>query len=597
MRGHSALKCFRAHMLRACALVLVMASEGMAFVVLKSNHQHDTGLGFSSMRHFFAMRNSMATVKSWRMTGMAAGGPKSLMWFRGRFRGRNHSTVLRGMLGGGGGDDGGVAEKHSNETGNLKQSALGAVGAAILLIAGTTVGGGFLALPYVVAPAGFAPSAATLVGVWLFFMAQSMVVVEILCNLAKSSGRKGVGMTAAAGSVFGRVGEVCITALIVVLTKATIVSQISKGASILAPYTAVFVPLGYSVSCALITCTIALVVFGGGLRLATNLNSVLTALFAISAVFLFLVGAPHAQWARLAASNNWAVASGAIPTMLQLLVYGEILPSVCALLHYNLRLIRIAIVLGSSLPLIVEVAWAALGLALVQGGPLLVDPVDVLLSASPVRPQLLVLAVSAITTTVIGSFLALQSVFDDIAASLSKPRTTSTTEPSLLRSSPPDNPDNPGPQPQPQSLPPTANPTTTTWTLSRSRPESTARRVLAAAIISLPSMCIAASSPSLFLAAIDFAGSYPVVLLWGVAPPLIALSLRRNVARQPQHGGGPESQTGDGTGKREGGEGKGKPSIEYEASAGPSAWVGTLGAASCLLLVANAVRDVLALLR
>ena len=40
----------------------------------------------------------------------------------------------------------------------------GSVGAAILLIAGTTVGGGFLALPSVVAPTGFLPSAIVLTG-------------------------------------------------------------------------------------------------------------------------------------------------------------------------------------------------------------------------------------------------------------------------------------------------------------------------------------------------------------------------------------------------------------------------------------------------
>ena len=146
----------------------------------------------------------------------------------------------------------------------------GSVGAAILLIAGTTVGGGFLALPSVVAPTGFLPSAIVLTGtlsvacmpclylagsvsgismhvlaflharawtgVWLFFVAQSMVVVEVLCDESGISGRAGAGMTAVARRVFGRAGEVAITSLIVILTQATIVSQISKAGSILAPY-------------------------------------------------------------------------------------------------------------------------------------------------------------------------------------------------------------------------------------------------------------------------------------------------------------------------------------------------------------------------
>ena len=129
------------------------------------------------------------------------------------------------------------------DSGNATVAA-GSVGAAMLLIAGTTVGGGFLALPYVVAPAGFLPSALSLLAIWLFFIAQSFVVVEILTTTAMARGRKGVGMTAVAGSVLGRVGEVAVTALIVVLTKATLVSQISKAGSILAPHVSLPATLG-----------------------------------------------------------------------------------------------------------------------------------------------------------------------------------------------------------------------------------------------------------------------------------------------------------------------------------------------------------------
>ena len=148
----------------------------------------------------------------------------------------------------------------------------GSISAAILLIAGTTVGGGFLALPYVVAPAGFAPSAVTLCGIWLYFIAQSMVVVELLCNVSASTGRSGVGITAVAGDVFGQLGRVVITMLIVVLTKATIVSQISKAGTILSPYigplaTAAAAVSGggghatYVMGCAATTMLMALVVF------------------------------------------------------------------------------------------------------------------------------------------------------------------------------------------------------------------------------------------------------------------------------------------------------------------------------------------------
>ena len=136
---------------------------------------------------------------------------------------------------------GGIEE--GRDSGNATEEP-GSIGAAMLLIAGTTVGGGFLALPYVVAPAGFLPSALSLFAIWLFFIAQSFVVVELLSDTAMARGRKGVGMTAVAGSALGRFGEVAVTVLIVVLTKATLVSQISKAGSILAPHLSLHASFG-----------------------------------------------------------------------------------------------------------------------------------------------------------------------------------------------------------------------------------------------------------------------------------------------------------------------------------------------------------------
>ena len=52
------------------------------------------------------------------------------------------------------------------------------------------------------------------------------------------------------------------------------------------------------------------------------------------------------------------------------------------------------------------------------------------------------------------------------------------------------------------------------------------RPVVAALAITIPPTLIAAISPSIFLQAIDFAGSYPILLLYGILPPVMALKLR-----------------------------------------------------------------------
>ena len=133
---------------------------------------------------------------------------------------------------------------------------------AALLIAGTTVGGGFLALPVAVAPIGFAPAAVTLFAVWAFFLAQSFVVVECLSsgqrrpisNNSSSTryslnvidrsendkyelyaGASSCGVAAAARKAFGRKGEVAAAVLLLVIVEATLVSQLSRAGSLIAP--------------------------------------------------------------------------------------------------------------------------------------------------------------------------------------------------------------------------------------------------------------------------------------------------------------------------------------------------------------------------
>ena len=104
------------------------------------------------------------------------------------------------------------------------------------------------------------------------------------------------------------------------------------------------------------------------------------------------------------------------------------------------------------------------------------------------------------------------------------------------------------------------------------------RRLASAAMVALPSLLVAASSPSVFLKAIDFAGSYPVLLLWGVLPPAMALAMRRADRRKRL---GLSNTGGDigGIGRR------------HVPSGGPALWLLALMAGSLGLVGMSAVPD------
>lgn len=362
-----------------------------------------------------------------------------------------------------------------------KQPNRSRIVSAALLIAGITVGGGFLALPTVVAPVGFFPSALTLVGVWVFLGAQALMMVEVLCRVHRDLKKGGQstppGVAAAARATFGKTGEYLITFLLVLVVEATLISQISRAGMM-------FPPSLYRVGCSLAALSVATVIFGPGSKnqrenIATSLNSILTVVFFTMAILLFVLGVPAAEWSRLSTVQNYKSLPQVVPTFLQLLVYGEILPSICQYLNFQKRPIRWAIGLGSILPLILELGWAALGSGLnPNASGSLQDPVALLLQTGPIQTPLFCLALSAILTTILGSYLALESTIKD-------------------------------------TLPVPSN-------------GKRHSRFLSASLIVLPALAIASISPSLFLQAIDFAGSYPVLLLWGIGPPAMAMRLRHN---------------------------------------------------------------------
>lgn len=212
---------------------------------------------------------------------------------------------------------------------------------AACLIAGTTVGGGFLALPAVVAPSGFFPSASALIGVWAYFWLQSMVVVECLLRTRRQSDETSTsaGIAATARFAFGPIGESFTVALLVLLVEATLVSQLSRAGSLLFRDQ-------YRFGVAATALSMAALVFGSkNNKIIANLNSALTAIFVAMAVSLFASGAPAADWSHLSLGSNWNHLPTAIPTFLQLLVYCEILPTICQFLDYNLLHVRWAITL------------------------------------------------------------------------------------------------------------------------------------------------------------------------------------------------------------------------------------------------------------
>ena len=318
---------------------------------------------------------------------------------------------------------------------------------------------------------------------------------------------RGASVASVAKARLGRTCEAAVRALFLVLMGTTLVSQLAKAGALLAPF------VGHSYAAGSCVGAVAMGCVSYGPK-APRTNAALSAGFAAALAALFVAGFPAAQWSRLGRAS-YPAAAALLPTALQLLVFAEIVPTVCDLLGRDPGRVRKAVVLGGALPFVLETAWSALGLALVPwdaaAGTLRSDPVNVLLAGGAggtVAASLAALAACAIGTTVIGTLLAVDHLAQDT-------------------------------------------------------PFFRSRKWLARGLSVGAPLLVALAGPGVYFSAIDWAGSYPVALLWCVFPPVTLLKQRREGRRR----------------------GSGSPRL-----AGPDGIVGALGALGVAFLAWRGLR-------
>jgi len=339
---------------------------------------------------------------------------------------------------------------------------------ASALVVGTGVGGGFLAVPYTTAAAGCLPSSLLMVGLWSFILAQAFIVVDVIISASKKAGRP-VSFATVAGETFGPMGAAGVCGLFLMLMLLTHVSQFAKGGELLAS----MLHLPYAAGVLLVAAGLSGFAQLGPARVVTCANTMLTVGFMAAVSALFTVGAPLMQWDRLTRCD-WGACADQMPAVLQILIFLEVLPTVCRTVNFDRARARRVLVVGALILLSLNLGWSILGMGLVAwSGGSMSDPVEVLLqTGGAISGVLKVLSLCAISTTVVGTNLSLQSFFNDAPGSRNS------------------------------------------WRL---------RGLLNLLAIAGP-VLLAVSSPDIFFKALGLQGAYPLTILWGCLPPLIAVA-------------------------------------------------------------------------
>jgi len=216
-----------------------------------------------------------------------------------------------------------------------------------LLIAGTTIGVGMLALPIATAEGGFLPALALYLICWLFMVCTGLLTIEVCMWLPREANF--ITMTR---TLLGPFGKVVCWAVYLFFFLTILTAHIAGGGGLFQQimpglpswlaillYVVIFAPLIYL-----------------GTRTVDRVNIVLMAGLIIT--YLLFVGTSfNFVDFSLLKRQNWPKAWLALPVLFTAFGYQAILPTLMEYMDRKVKKVRLALFIGTAIPLIVYVLW------------------------------------------------------------------------------------------------------------------------------------------------------------------------------------------------------------------------------------------------
>ncbi len=348
----------------------------------------------------------------------------------------------------------------------------------ILLVAGCCTGAGMLGLPVLSAAAGFIPSLILFVLCWLFMAATGLLLLEV--NLLFQEEVSIISMT---GKTLGRIGQtfswICFLFLFYSLMVAYTAGCGVLVTDFVAALTGKIVPnwiggLAFNL-------LFGLFVFFGT-KAVDELNRLLMTGLIVSYFALVGFGIAYVK-PELLLHTNWLYSIAAIPAMIISFGYHNLIPSLCSYMQRNVRKLRLTILIGSAVPLLIYLIWEALVLGIVPSHGFL-DALD----KGEMAVQSLRSALGASWIVTIGqyfAFFAIVTSFLAVALSL----VDFLADGLHIKKTP-------------------------------------AGKIALCAMALLPPFICAFTYPGIFLTALNYAGGFGAVILFGILPALMVWKSR-----------------------------------------------------------------------
>ncbi|XP_019052849.1 PREDICTED: uncharacterized protein LOC104594843 isoform X2 [Nelumbo nucifera] len=400
--------------------------------------------------------------------------------------------------------------EESIEASDKKGTVLGAVS----LIIGTSIGSGILALPKRTSPAGFVPSAVSIIVCWIFLLVEALLLAEINVGLMRRRREKGreqgdpgvISIRTMAQETLGEWGGTLATVSYIFLAYTSMVAYTSKSGEIL--YHLINLPT--TISGIFFTSLFTILISIGGTQATDQVNQWLTSSMIGLLVAIEVLAVLSGGWSGLEASGNWGKVPSTIPVIIFSLVYHDLAPVICAYLDGDLTRIRVSFILGSLVPLFSLLIWDAIALGLSTKADGVLDPVDLLIRVEWSGISVMVEAFSllAVGTSLIGTLLGFSQFFVEQLNNLSWHHPSTKIHKSEGNEMSSDLKD----EIMPYSL-------RKWWSSNKLSFTATAMAVA-------PPLFVSSTVPDAFYTATDIAGGYCMTLLYGILPPAMAWVMR-----------------------------------------------------------------------
>jgi tyrosine-specific transport protein len=239
----------------------------------------------------------------------------------------------------------------------------GSVFGAIMLVAGCCVGAGMLGLPVLSSAAGFIPSAICYILAWLFMTCTGLLLLEV--NLWF---KDNVSIISMVDRTLGPLGRSLSWFLYLFLFYSVMVAYIAGSGGLFsdlyARYTGNTIALW---TASLIFVTIFGIIIYRGTLNVDWVNRLLMFGLIITYVALIGLGLPSVD-VQLLKRQDWKSIVLVIPAMIISFGFHNLVPSLTTYLNHDAKKLRLTLIIGSSIPLFIYLVWQFVILGIVPSG-------------------------------------------------------------------------------------------------------------------------------------------------------------------------------------------------------------------------------------